>query len=231
MVPALLTPLSADLEVLPRFTVGRVFTDWGIDPIPFVVTVWAVGLYVLGVVVLHRRGDRWPVGRTLAFVALGAAALAAFDVSVPAGDLVVGVAVVALVAALPIALSGLGTGQAAFVVLFAMANSGLPGTSGFVGEFMVIVASFQKHPMIAFAAATTLIIGAAYTLWLVKRTIWGEVGNAHVAELEDINPREALVLGVFAAGVLILGIWPKPLTDLMEPAIANLATQIAASKL
>lgn len=120
---------------------------------------------------------------------------------------------------------------AAFVVLFAMANSGLPGTSGFVGEFMVILAAFQKHPLIGFAAATTLIIGAAYTLWLVKRTIWGEVGNAHVAELEDINPREALVLGVFAAGVLLLGIWPKPLTDLMEPAIANLATQIATSKL
>ncbi|WP_123769613.1 NADH-quinone oxidoreductase subunit M [Vulcaniibacterium tengchongense] len=120
---------------------------------------------------------------------------------------------------------------AAFVVLFAMANSGLPGTSGFVGEFMVILASFQKHPLIAFAAATTLIIGAAYTLWLVKRTIWGEVGNAHVAELEDINPREAFVLGVFAAGVLLLGVWPKPLTDLMEPSIAHLATQIASSKL
>jgi NADH-quinone oxidoreductase subunit M len=120
---------------------------------------------------------------------------------------------------------------AAFVVLFAMANSGLPGTSGFVGEFMVIVASFQQHPLIGFVAASTLIIGAAYTLWLVKRTIWGEVGNAHVAELEDINPRETFVLGVFAAGVLFLGLWPKPLTDLMEPAIANLATQIAASKL
>ena len=94
---------------------------------------------------------------------------------------------------------------AALFVLFAMANSGLPGTSGFVGEFMVILASFQKHPLIAFAAATTLIIGAAYTLWLVKRVIWGEVGNAHVAELEDINPREAFVLGVFAAGVLVAG--------------------------
>ncbi|WP_408950081.1 NADH-quinone oxidoreductase subunit M [Lysobacter sp. Hz 25] len=120
---------------------------------------------------------------------------------------------------------------AAFVVLFAMANSGLPGTSGFVGEFMVIVASFQQHPLIAFGAATTLIVGAGYTLWLVKRVIWGDVGNAHVAELEDINPREALVLGVFAAGVLVLGLWPKPLTDLMEPAIANLASQIVASKL
>ena len=120
---------------------------------------------------------------------------------------------------------------AALFVLFAMANSGLPGTSGFVGEFMVILASFQKHPLIAFAAATTLIVGAAYTLWLVKRVLWGEVGNAHVAELEDINAREALVLGTFAAGVLFLGIWPKPLTDLMEPSIANLAMQIASSKL
>ncbi len=120
---------------------------------------------------------------------------------------------------------------AALFVLFAMANSGLPGTSGFVGEFMVILASFQKHPLIAFAAATTLIVGAGYTLWLVKRVIWGEVGNAHVAELEDINAREAFVLGVFAAGVLVLGIWPKPLTDLMEPSIANLAMQIASSKL
>lgn len=120
---------------------------------------------------------------------------------------------------------------AAFVVLFAMANSGLPGTSGFVGEFMVILAAFQKHPLIAFGAATTLVIGAAYTLWLVKRTIWGEVGNAHVAGLKDINAREAFVLGVFAVGVLVLGVWPKPLTDLMEPSIAHLAMQIATSKL
>jgi NADH-quinone oxidoreductase subunit M len=96
---------------------------------------------------------------------------------------------------------------------------------------MVILASFQQHPLIAFAAATTLIVGAGYTLWLVKRVIWGEVGNAHVAEMEDINFREAIVLGVFAIGVLALGIWPKPLTDLMEPSIANLATQIATSKL
>lgn len=120
---------------------------------------------------------------------------------------------------------------AALFVLFAMANAGLPGTSGFVGEFMVILASFQKHPLIAFAAATTLVIGAGYTLWLVKRVVWGEVGNAHVAELEDINPRETFVLGVFAVGVLLLGLWPKPLTDLMEPSIANLAMQIATSKL
>ncbi|MDQ3205328.1 MAG: NADH-quinone oxidoreductase subunit M [Pseudomonadota bacterium] len=120
---------------------------------------------------------------------------------------------------------------AALFVLFAMANAGLPGTSGFVGEFMVILASFQHHPLIAFTAAFTLVIGAGYTLWLVKRVIWGEVGNAHVAALKDINGRETFVLGVFAAGVLLLGVYPRPLTDLMEPSIANLAMQIAASKL
>ncbi|MBD7986764.1 NADH-quinone oxidoreductase subunit M [Luteimonas sp. Sa2BVA3] len=120
---------------------------------------------------------------------------------------------------------------AAFYVLFAFANSGLPGTSGFVGEFMVIVAAFQSHPLIAFVAAITLILGAGYTLWLVKRVMYGEVGNAHVAAMKDINGREALVLGVFAAGVLLIGIWPKPLTDLMEPSIAQLAGVLANSKL
>src|SRR3546814_493962 len=78
---------------------------------------------------------------------------------------------------------------AMFWILFSMANSGLPGTSGFVGEFMIILASFQQHPLIAFAAATTLMIGAGYSLWLAKRVIWGDVGNAHVAELKDINMR------------------------------------------
>jgi NADH-quinone oxidoreductase subunit M len=120
---------------------------------------------------------------------------------------------------------------AAFFVFFGMANSGLPGTSGFVGEFMVIVASFQANPWYAFLAAVTLIVGAAYTLWLVKRVVFGEIGNAHVAELEDINTREWIVLGAFAVGVLALGVYPKPLTDLMEPAIAQLASQIAVSKL
>ncbi|NUS37896.1 MAG: NADH-quinone oxidoreductase subunit M [Lysobacter sp.] len=120
---------------------------------------------------------------------------------------------------------------AAFVVLFAMANSGLPGTSGFVGEFMVILATFQKQPLLAFLAATTLITGAAYTLWLTKRVIWGDVANPHVAEMQDINFREWIVLGVFAAGVLLVGVWPKPLTDLMEPSIAQLASQLAATKL
>jgi len=116
-----------------------------------------------------------------------------------------------------------------FMVLFAMANSGLPGTSGFVGEFMVILASFQQHPILAFVAALTLIIGAGYTLWLVKRVMFGEVANPQVAALNDINGREWLVLGVFAAGTLLFGIWPKPLTDLMEP--AQLASHLAATKL
>jgi len=118
-----------------------------------------------------------------------------------------------------------------FMVLFAMANSGLPGTSGFVGEFMVILASFQDHPLLAFTAATTLITGAAYTLWLTKRVIWGDITNPHVAEMQDIDFREWIVLGVFAAGVLLIGLWPKPLTDLMEPSIAQLASQLAATKL
>ncbi|WP_045736930.1 NADH-quinone oxidoreductase subunit M [Xanthomonas sp. MUS 060] len=120
---------------------------------------------------------------------------------------------------------------ATFAMLFFMANAGLPGTSGFVGEFMVIMASFQTHPLLAFGAATTLVITAAYTLWLYRRVFFGEVANAHVAELKDINGREALVLGVFALGVLALGLYPKPLTDLMEPSIAKLAAQIATSKL
>jgi NADH-quinone oxidoreductase subunit M len=120
---------------------------------------------------------------------------------------------------------------AMFWVLFAMANSGLPGTSGFVGEFMVILATFQRHPLLAFAAATTLITGASYTLWLTKRVIWGDITNPHVAEMTDINAREWIVLGTFAAGVLLIGLWPKPLTDMMEPSIAHLASQIAATKL
>ncbi|MBD7921495.1 NADH-quinone oxidoreductase subunit M [Xanthomonas sp. CFBP 8703] len=120
---------------------------------------------------------------------------------------------------------------AAFSMLFFMANAGLPGTSGFVGEFMVLMASFQTHPLLAVGAGTTLVITAAYTLWLYRRVFFGEVANAHVAELKDINGREALVLGVFAVGVLVLGLYPKPLTDLMEPSIAKLAAQIATSKL
>ncbi|MDE1961571.1 MAG: NADH-quinone oxidoreductase subunit M, partial [Xanthomonadaceae bacterium] len=119
---------------------------------------------------------------------------------------------------------------AAFWVLFSMANCGLPGTSGFVGEFMVILASFAMNPWIAAGAAFTLIIGAAYTLWLVKRVIWGEVTNDHVAKLRDINPREALVLGLFAAGVLILGVWPEPLTHLMDASVKHIVDQLLVVK-
>jgi NADH-quinone oxidoreductase subunit M len=120
---------------------------------------------------------------------------------------------------------------AALFVFFAMANAGLPGTSGFVGEFMVIVASFQYQPLVAFLAATTLVLGAAYTLWMVKRVVFGDVANPHVAALQDINAREAWVLGIFAAGALLIGVYPKPLTDLMDASILQLVGQLSASKL
>ena len=120
---------------------------------------------------------------------------------------------------------------AALWVLFSMANCGLPGTSGFVGEFMVILASFQMNPWVAFAAAFTLIIGAAYTLWLVKRVIFGAVANDHVAHLKDIDAREALVLGAFAAGVLLVGVWPAPLTHLMDASVKLVVDQLLTSKL
>jgi NADH:ubiquinone oxidoreductase subunit 4 (subunit M) len=118
-----------------------------------------------------------------------------------------------------------------FYVLFAMANCGLPGTSGFVGEFMVILASFAASPWIALFAAFTLIIGAAYTLWLVKRVLWGEVTNPHVAEMKEINGRETFVLVAFAAAVLALGIWPQPLVHLMDSSVAQLVQQLAIHKI
>jgi NADH-quinone oxidoreductase subunit M len=119
---------------------------------------------------------------------------------------------------------------AAFMVLFAMANCGLPGTSGFVGEFMVILASFAMNPWVAALAAFTLIIGAAYTLWLVKRVVFGEVTNDHVAHLKDINAREALVLGAFAGGTLLFGIWPAPLTHLMDASIRIIVDHLLVAK-
>jgi NADH-quinone oxidoreductase subunit M len=119
---------------------------------------------------------------------------------------------------------------AAFAVLFAMANSGLPGTSGFVGEFLVILASFRASFWYAFLAATTLILAAAYTLWLVKRVIFGAVANHHVAELKDLNAREFIVLGLLAVGVLLLGVWPAPLLDVMRPTIEHLAQLMMVSK-
>jgi NADH-quinone oxidoreductase subunit M len=120
---------------------------------------------------------------------------------------------------------------AAFFVLFAMANSGLPGTSGFVGEFMVILASFRANFWFAFLAATTLIVGAAYTLWMVKRVVYGEIASDKVAALEDINKREALVLTSLAVAVLVLGVWPAPLIEVMDVSIENLVRHIAVTKL
>ncbi|MGO9934442.1 MAG: NADH-quinone oxidoreductase subunit M [Steroidobacteraceae bacterium] len=119
---------------------------------------------------------------------------------------------------------------AAFMVLFALANSGLPGTSGFVGEFLVILASFKANVWYAFLAGTTLVLGAAYTLWLVKRVIFGEVANAKVAALKDLNGREFLVLGVLAAAVLLVGVWPAPLLDVMRASTQHLAEQLLFSK-
>jgi len=120
---------------------------------------------------------------------------------------------------------------AAFAVLFAMANAGLPGTSGFVGEFMVIIASFKANFWFAFFAATTLVLGAAYTLWMIKRVIYGEVANDDVAELDDLNRREFIVLGVLAIAVLLLGVWPAPLVDMINVTIEHLVEQIGQSKL
>jgi NADH-quinone oxidoreductase subunit M len=120
---------------------------------------------------------------------------------------------------------------ATFMVLFAMANAGLPGTSGFVGEFLVILASFKANVWYAALAGTTLVLGAAYTLWLVKRVVFGEVGNAHVAEMRDVNPREFIVLGLLALAVLAVGLWPAPLLDAMQASTQHLVEQLLASKI
>jgi NADH-quinone oxidoreductase subunit M len=120
---------------------------------------------------------------------------------------------------------------AAFMVLFALANSGLPGTSGFIGEFLVILASFKANVWYAFLAGTILVLGAAYTLWLVKRVIYGEIANDKVAALKDLNGREFLVLGVLAAAVLLVGLWPAPLLDVMRASTQNLAQQLLVSKI
>ena len=120
---------------------------------------------------------------------------------------------------------------AAFMVLFSMANAGLPGTSGFVGEFMVIIASFKANFWYAFLAASTLVLGAAYTLWMVKRVVYGEVANDNVAKLQDLNSREFIVLAVLAASVLLVGLWPAPLVDMMNTSVELLIEQIAQPKL
>ncbi|MYJ95379.1 MAG: NADH-quinone oxidoreductase subunit M, partial [Proteobacteria bacterium] len=120
---------------------------------------------------------------------------------------------------------------AALMVFFALANAGLPGTSGFVGEFLVILGSFQASFWLAFLAATTLVFGAAYTLWLVKRVVFGDVANDGVASLEDVDSREFFYLAVLAGGVLLLGVWPAPLMEVMEVTLANLLEHVQQTKL
>ncbi len=120
---------------------------------------------------------------------------------------------------------------ATFAVLFLMANSGLPGTSGFVGEFMVILASFKASFWFAFCAGLILILGAAYNLWLVKRVIFGGVAKRSAQNLKDINVREAMILGTLAFMVLLLGLWPQPLVQLMHASVAQLLEHIVQTKI
>jgi NADH-quinone oxidoreductase subunit M len=120
---------------------------------------------------------------------------------------------------------------AALMVLFALANAGLPGTSGFVGEFFVIIGSFHASAWLAFFAATTLVLGAAYTLWMVKRVVFGAVANDHVAELPDVNAREFWMLMVLAVAVLIVGIWPAPIVSAMDATLGVLLDHVVQSKL
>jgi NADH-quinone oxidoreductase subunit M len=120
---------------------------------------------------------------------------------------------------------------AAFMMLFAMANCGLPATSGFVGEFMVIMGAMKFNFWIAFVAATTLVFGAAYTLWMYKRVIFGPVANDHVARLEDLNQREFAVLAALAIAVLGMGLYPAPFTEVMHASVENLLKHVAAGKL
>ncbi len=120
---------------------------------------------------------------------------------------------------------------AAFFMLFAMANAGLPATSGFVGEFMVILAAVKFNFWVAVTAATTMIVGAAYTLWMYKRVIFGAVANHHVAALSDINAREFLVLALLAVGALGMGVYPQPFTEVMHSSVNELLRHIAVSKI
>jgi len=120
---------------------------------------------------------------------------------------------------------------AAFAVLFAMANAGLPGTAGFVGEWMVILGAVQYNFWIAALAATTLVFGAAYTLWMVKRVYFGDVANDDVRQLADINGREFLMLALLAAAVLFMGLYPKPFTDAMNLSVVELLRHVAVTKL
>jgi NADH-quinone oxidoreductase subunit M len=120
---------------------------------------------------------------------------------------------------------------AAFALFFAMANCGLPGTAGFVGEWMVILGAVDHNFWVGLAAASALIFGAAYTLWMVKRVYLGPVTNDHVRELTDINGREYLMLALLALAVLFMGVYPKPFTDVMDASVSNLLNHVAQSKL
>src|SRR5690606_27001668 len=118
-----------------------------------------------------------------------------------------------------------------FFVLFSMANAGLPATSGFVGEFMVIVASVQYNFWFGRLAATSLILGASYSLWMLKRVAYGEITTENVRKMNDLNGREFFILGVLALAVLYRGIYPKPFTDVMRVSVDALLQHIAISKL
>jgi NADH-quinone oxidoreductase subunit M len=120
---------------------------------------------------------------------------------------------------------------AAFALLFVMANCGLPGTAGFVGEWMVILGAVKANFWVGAIAASALIFGAAYSLWMFKRVYLGEPANDHVKELEDINAREFLMLGLLALAVLYMGVYPKPFTDAMDVSVAQLLQHVALSKL
>jgi len=119
---------------------------------------------------------------------------------------------------------------ATLMMLFAMANAGLPATSGFVGEFMVIMGAMGKSFWLALVAASTMILGAAYTLWMYKRVIFGPVANDHVAKLPDLNAREAMVLGALALAVLWMGVYPKPFTEVMHASVNDLLRHVQAAK-
>lgn len=120
---------------------------------------------------------------------------------------------------------------AAFFVLFSMANAGLPATSGFIGEFMVILGSVQYNFVIGIFAGTALILGAAYSLWLVKRVVFGEVGNENVAQLTDLNTREFFMLGVLAIAVIWMGVYPAPISDAIQTSVGDLLKHASISKL
>ena len=120
---------------------------------------------------------------------------------------------------------------AAFMMLCAMANAGLPGTSGFVGEFLVIVGVFQVNPWFAILAATTLVFGAAYTLWMYKRVIFGDVANENVAKLTDVTSREILFLVLLAVTVLVMGLWPAPFLDVIHTSVNKLLLQASIVKI